>query len=34
LTFELLEGEAIQIKVNGEDYTLEPGTPLEVPAER
>jgi hypothetical protein len=34
LTFELIEGEPIEITVNGAAHTLEPGTPLEVPAER
>lgn len=34
LTFELVDGEAMSIKVNGAEYELEPGTPVEVPAQR
>ena len=34
LTFELLEGEPLTITVHGKEHTLEPDTPLELPAKR
>jgi alpha,alpha-trehalose phosphorylase len=34
LTFELTEGEPITVTVYGREHTLEPDTPLEIPAKR